>query len=38
MPIFFYLPMILWLGMVEVARDEMRAPVKSSRGTRRIPK
>jgi hypothetical protein len=28
MPIFFYLPMILWLGMVEVARDEMRAPVK----------
>jgi hypothetical protein len=28
MPLLFYLPMIIWLGMVEAARDE-RVPVKS---------
>jgi hypothetical protein len=29
MPLFFYLPMIVWMGMVTAARDEMRAaPVK----------
>jgi hypothetical protein len=27
MPLLFYLPMIIWLGMVEAARDE-RVPVK----------
>jgi hypothetical protein len=28
MPLLFYLPVILWLGMFEVAREELRAPVK----------
>ena len=27
MPLLFYLPIIIWLGMVEAARDE-RVPVK----------
>ena len=25
MPLFFYLPVIVWMGMVAAARDEMRA-------------
>ena len=28
MPMFFYLPMILWLGMCGVVQDELRVPVK----------
>src|ERR1041385_589563 len=32
MPLFFYLPMIVWMGMVAAARDEMRpAAVKAKR-------
>jgi len=32
MPLFFYLPIIVWMGMVEAARDEMRpVPVKARR-------
>jgi hypothetical protein len=28
MPLFFYLPMIIWMGLFGVARDDMRVPVK----------
>jgi hypothetical protein len=28
MPLFFYLPLILWMGMSAVAQDELCAPVK----------
>jgi hypothetical protein len=28
MPMFFYLPMIFWLGMCGVVQAELRAPVK----------
>jgi hypothetical protein len=28
MPLLFYLPLIIWMGLFEVAHDEMRAPVK----------
>ena len=28
MPLLFYLPLIIWTGLFEFARDEMRAPVK----------
>ena len=31
MPLLFYLPLILWMGLFEVAQDEMRLPVKSRR-------
>jgi len=32
MPLFFYLPVIVWMGMVAAARDEMRSdPVKAKR-------
>lgn len=27
MPLFFYLPIIIWAGMFTVAHDEMRRPV-----------
>ena len=29
MPLLFYLPLIIWMGLFEVARDEMRVPVKA---------
>jgi hypothetical protein len=29
MPMLFYLPLIVWIGLFEVAQDEMRIPVKS---------
>ena len=28
MPLFFYLPMIIWLGMVDAAQKDTRTPVK----------
>jgi hypothetical protein len=28
MPLLFYLPLIIWMGLFEVAQDEMRVPVK----------
>jgi hypothetical protein len=31
MPLFFYLPLIIWMGLFEVAQNEMRSPVKSGR-------
>jgi hypothetical protein len=31
MPMLFYLPMIVWLGMCGVAREQMRVPVGKSR-------
>jgi len=30
MPLLFYFPFIVWMGMLEVAHDEMRVPVKVS--------
>ena len=26
MPLLFYFPLIVWMGMLEVMQDEMRAP------------
>ena len=31
MPLLFYLPLIIWMGLFEVAQDEMRVPVKVKR-------
>ena len=28
MPLLFYLPLIIWMGLFEVAQGEMRVPVK----------
>ena len=28
MPLLFYLPLIIWTGLFEFARGEMRGPVK----------
>ena len=36
MPLLFYLPLIIWMGLFEVAQDEMRAPVKSLKAYRRL--
>ena len=37
MPLLFYLPLIIWMGLFEAAQDEMRVPVKVNafRETRR---
>lgn len=37
MPLLFYLPLIIWMGLYETAQDEMRVPVKvkALRKTRR---
>ena len=37
MPLLFYLPLIIWMGLFEAAQDEMRVPVKVNalRKTRR---
>ena len=37
MPLVFYLPLLIWMGLFEVAQDEMRVPVnvKALRETRR---
>lgn len=29
MPLLFYFPLIVWMGLMEIAQDEMRVPVKS---------
>jgi hypothetical protein len=28
MPLLFYFPLIIWMGMMEIAQDEMRIAVK----------
>jgi hypothetical protein len=28
MPLLFYFPLIVWMGMMEIAQDEMRVPVR----------
>lgn len=28
MPLFLYFPLIIWMGLMGVAQDEMRVPVK----------
>jgi hypothetical protein len=28
MPLLFYFPFIVWMGLMEVAQDEMRVPVR----------
>jgi hypothetical protein len=28
MPLLFYFPYIVWMGMMQLVQDEMRAPVK----------
>jgi hypothetical protein len=28
MPLLFYFPMIIWAGLCEVAREDMRRPIK----------
>ena len=28
MPLFLYLPLIVWMGMCGLAQDELRAPAK----------
>jgi hypothetical protein len=28
MPLLFYFPFIVWLGLMEIAQDEMRVPVR----------
>jgi hypothetical protein len=28
MPLLFYLPLIIWMGLFKAAQDEMQAPVK----------
>jgi len=28
MPLLFYFPYIIWMGMMQVVQDEMRVPVK----------
>ena len=32
MPLLFYLPLIIWTGLFEFTRDEMRGPCKSHQG------
>ena len=36
MPLLFYLPFIIWMGLFEVARNEMRVPVKVIKAYRRL--
>jgi hypothetical protein len=36
MPLLFYLPLIIWMGLFEAAQDEMRAPVKVIKAYRRL--
>ena len=36
MPRLFYLPLIIWTGLFDFARDEMRAPVKVVKAYRRL--
>jgi hypothetical protein len=36
MPLLFYLPFIIWMGLFEVAQNEMRVPVKVIKTYRRL--
>ena len=36
MSLLFYLPFIIWMGLFEVAQDEMRVPVKVIKAYRRL--
>ena len=36
MPLLFYLPLIIWTGLFEFARDEMRTPLKVIKAYRRL--
>ena len=36
MPLLFYLPLIIWMGLFVAAQDEMRAPVKVVKAYRRL--
>jgi hypothetical protein len=36
MPLLFYLPLIIWMGLFVAAQDEMRAPVKLIKAYRRL--
>ena len=31
MPLLFYFPLIVWMGLMEIAQDEMRVPVRVRR-------
>jgi hypothetical protein len=33
MPLLFYFPLIIWMGMVEIMQDELRVPAKAKVGT-----
>jgi hypothetical protein len=33
MPLLFYLPLIIWMGLFELARDEMRVPLTNGSTT-----
>ena len=33
MPLLFYFPLIVWMGLMEVAQHEMRIPVKAKART-----
>jgi hypothetical protein len=35
MPLLFYFPLIVWMGMLEIAHDEMRVAVKVRTPVRR---
>lgn len=37
MPLLFYLPLIVWMGLFEVAQDEMRILSKARLSTNRPP-
>ncbi len=32
MPLLFYFPLIIWMGVIEIVREEMRIPVKVKAG------
>ena len=36
MPLLFYLPLIIWMGLFVAAQDEMRASVKLIKAYRRL--
>ena len=31
MPMLMYLPMVIWMGMLDIAKEETRAPANASR-------
>lgn len=33
MPLLFYFPLIIWMGLVEIVQEEMRVPVKVKAAT-----